>query len=251
VGIRLGEGRLLVAGLAALSFLALLAWGASPYAQYLDHAHQPSSAGGQVGATVVYVAGWLLMTTAMMLPTATRLVRAFERVTRSRVDAARLRLELIGGFLLVWLGVGYLFRAADILVHAGVDASGWLAGHSALVGAASLALAGAYQFSGLKHRCLTACRSPRSFIFRGWGGGRAHADAVRIGADYGRSCAGCCWALMLVMFGVGTTNVGWMLALAAVMAGERFAPARVQERLGAAIGFALLALAAVIAAQAL
>lgn len=247
MGARLAGGRALVVGLAALSLLALLAWGASPYARYLDHAHQPPSAAGQIGATAVYVVGWLLMTTAMMLPTASGLVRTFERVTRARADAGRLRLALIAGFLLVWVGIGYAFRAADILVHAGVDAWSWLGDHPALVGAASLALAGAYQFSPLKHRCLTACRSPRSFVMRGWSGGRAGADALRIGADYGRSCAGCCWALMLVMFGVGATNVFWMLALAAVMAGERFAPARVQARLGTAVGIALLTLAAVIA----
>jgi predicted metal-binding membrane protein len=245
---RLSDGRVLVAGLAALAFIAVVSWGVSPYGRYLDHAYEPATVAGQAGAIAVYVAGWLLMTAAMMLPTATGVVRAFERVTNARPNRTRLRLELVAGFLLVWLAVGYTFRAADILVHAGVASWGWLADRPALVGAASLALAGAYQFSALKRRCLTVCRTPRSFIYRGWTGARPHADALRIGMRYGRSCAGCCWALMLVMFGVGATNLAWMLALAAVMAAERFAPERLRARLEPATGVVLLATAAAVAA---
>jgi predicted metal-binding membrane protein len=229
---RLVGGGAFAGALAALALVALLAWGASPYARYLDHAHQP----GAAAAIAVYLAGWLLMTAAMMLPTATGLVRAFDRVTGG---AAALRLALVAGFLGVWLLVGYAFRAGDVLVHAAVDAA---AAPPSLVGAAALALAGAYQFSPLKHRCLTACRSPRSFVLRGWTGGRRGVDALRVGAAYGRSCAGCCWALMLVMFGVGAASLAWMLGLAAVMVAERFAPAR--WRVGEAVGVALLALAA-------
>jgi predicted metal-binding membrane protein len=49
-------------------------------------------------------------------------------------------------------------------------------------------------------------------------------DAFRIGVDHGVFCVGCCWALMLVMFVVGVGSVGWMLALAAVMAAEKNLP---------------------------
>ncbi len=34
----------------------------------------------------------------------------------------------------------------------------------------------------------------------------------------------CCWALMLLMFAVGTGNVGWMLVLGAVMAIDKNVP---------------------------
>jgi predicted metal-binding membrane protein len=249
VAARLLAGRSLVAGLAGLAFVALLTVDASPYGLYLDHAHQPPSAAGQAGAIALYLVGWLLMTTAMMMPTAAGIVRAFDRVTGARPDALRLRLSLVAGFLGVWLVVGYVFRGADVLVHLGVSSIGWLGERPSLVGAASFAVAGAYQFSALKHRCLTACRTPRSFILRGWGGGRPGVDALRIGVDYGRSCIGCCWALMLVMFGVGASSLAWMLALAAVMAGERFAPPRLQSRLGELTGSALLVLAVALAVQ--
>ena len=51
-------------------------------------------------------------------------------------------------------------------------------------------------------------------------------------------CVGCCWALMLLMFAVGTTSLGWMLLLALVMATEKNAPWG--RRLGRPLGVALL-----------
>jgi predicted metal-binding membrane protein len=250
---RLLDGRALAAGLAALALAALLAWGASPYARYLSHAYEPASVGGQAVALSLFLGGWLLMTTALMLPAASELLRLFDRAMRARPPAERLRLRLlvVAGFLSVWLLVGYLFRTADIGVHAAVDAIGWLAARPALVGASALAIAGAFQFSALKHRCLTACRTPRAFIVGGWGGMRPHADALRIGIAYGRSCVGCCWALMLVMFGVGTANLALMFALAAVTAAERFAPPAMGRRLGHAVGAILLGMATVVAAGAI
>jgi predicted metal-binding membrane protein len=51
-------------------------------------------------------------------------------------------------------------------------------------------------------------------------------------------CVGCCWCLMLLMFAVGTGNIGWMLALRAVMAAEKNLPAG--RRLASPIGAVLL-----------
>jgi predicted metal-binding membrane protein len=60
---------------------------------------------------------------------------------------------------------------------------------------------------------------------------------------HGAFCVGCCWALMLLMFVVGTGSVGWMLALGAIMAIEKNMPWG--RRLSAPLGFALLTWAAV------
>jgi predicted metal-binding membrane protein len=81
--------------------------------------------------------------------------------------------------------------------------------------------AGLFQFSSLKHRCLTACRSPRSFVYRHWRGGRAQLDAFRVGFFYCVSCVSCCLALMLVTFALGMASLAWMFGFAAVMAAEK------------------------------
>jgi len=230
-----------ILALAGAALVALVAWGASPYARYLDHDYQPASAAGQAGATVAFVAGWALMIAAMMLPTATALLQAVGRLGRDAAAARRLQLLTAAGFLATWAAVGYAFRAGDVMVHAGVDAWAWLADRPQLVGAGMLVVAGAFQFSPLKRRCLTACRSPTSFLYRHWRGRHASRDAVRIGLAYGASCAGCCWALMLVMFGLGTASLGWMLGAGTVMAVEK--NTAIGARLTAPLGVGLLAAA--------
>jgi len=59
-----------------------------------------------------------------------------------------------------------------------------------------------------------------------------------LGVHHGIFCVGCCWALMLLMFAVGPGNVGWMLALGAVMAVEKNMPWG--RKLGRPLGGGLL-----------
>jgi len=77
------------------------------------------------------------------------------------------------------------------------------------------------------------------FIVAHWRGVRPRLEAFRLGLDHGMFCVGCCWAIMLLMFVVGTGSVGWMLALAAVMAIEK--NVSWGRRLAAPLGGALLA----------
>jgi len=45
-----------------------------------------------------------------------------------------------------------------------------------------------------------------------------------MGLAHGAFCVGCCWSLMLVMFGVGLSNVAAMLALGGLTAIEKNVP---------------------------
>ncbi len=93
-----------------------------------------------------------------------------------------------------------------------------------MLGAATVALAGLYQFTPLKYHCLDKCRSPLSFIMEHWHGRHDRAQALRLGVRHGLYCLGCCWSLMLLMFAVGLGSLGWMLVLATVMAIEKNIP---------------------------
>jgi len=75
-----------------------------------------------------------------------------------------------------------------------------------------LALAGLFPFGRLKYHCPDKCRTPLGFVSHHWGGRTPLRDAFRLGLHHGACCVGCCWALMLLMFVVGTGSVGWMLA---------------------------------------
>ncbi len=232
----------LVIGLVALAWLVLLVWGQSPYGRFLSHEEigeiEVGLDGGALALAAVFVGGWTLMTFAMMLPTSLPLVQLFRRMTQRRADGARLVVLLIGGYLSVWMLFGVVAHIGDRGVHVVVDQSAWLEANAWLLGAGTLLLAGAYQFTPLKYHCLDKCRSPLSFITEHWQGSREQTQAFRLGVHHGVFCVGCCWSLMLLMFAVGVGNVGWMLVLGTVMAVEKNMPWG--RRLSAPLGVALL-----------
>jgi predicted metal-binding membrane protein len=240
-------------GLIALAWAALALWEASPYGRYLDHGNWTQI--GLAGAIcsflpqgellfplLLYTGGWLLMSAAMMLPTTLPLLEVFRRMTAGRADAQMLLGLVIGGYLLAWAGFGVVAHLLDIAVNLTVRQSDWLVFNGWVLGAAVLALAGAFQFSRLKHYCLTRCRAPLSFVVSRWHGRAPRREALRLGVAHGVFCVGCCWALMLLMFVVGTGSVGWMLALGAVMALEKNLAGNgwLARHLGTAFGIALL-----------
>ena len=122
------------------------------------------------------------------------------------------------------MSFGVLVHVADLVVHEATEQVRWLDVNYWVIGAGTLILAGVYQFTPLKYHCLDKCRSPFSFIAGRWSGGNELVQSFRIGLDHGIFCLGCCWSLMLLMFGVGAGSVGWMLVLGSVMAVEKNMP---------------------------
>jgi predicted metal-binding membrane protein len=246
-----------LASLIALAWVALWAWARSPYGRYLEHddwaASGPAAllcraipAGNVVVPMVFYAAAWILMTAAMMLPTTLPLFNAFDRLTAGRADHGRLLMLLGLGYMTVWGAFGLLAHALHSAVLSLLASVPTLAWHGWLIGALIIGLAGAFQFSRLKYQCLEKCRTPLSFVVEHWRGHTQAWHAFALGAHHGLFCVGCCWALMLLMFALGTGSLGWMLVLAAVMAIEK--NVRWGRRLSAPLGVALLSWAFVVVA---
>ncbi len=227
-----------LAALIALAWVSLLAWGQSPYERFLDHRALTDVTSDDVRLLVFFVAGWTLMIFAMMLPTTIPLIRLFRVVTNDRSNHITLAALLATGYLSVWMGFGVLVHLADLGVHEVSEQIGWLDSNYWVIGAGTLILAGAYQFTPLKYHCLDKCRSPFSFINARWSGGNELRQSFQIGLDHGIFCLGCCWSLMLLMFGVGAGNIGWMLLLGGVMGIEKNMPWG--RRLSAPLGVTLL-----------
>jgi predicted metal-binding membrane protein len=228
--------------LTLLAWLTLWAWGASPYGQRMGHRLAEFSLGSGLGGIVLpaalFVGSWTLMTVAMMLPTTLPLIEIFGRITYRRADHTRLMALLIGGYLGAWTAFGIVAQAGNWGLHQVVARTAWLASNARLLAGGTLILAGVYQFTPLKYRCLEQCRSPLSFIMQHWQGRRERREAFLLGAHSGISCVGCCWTLMLLMFAVSTGHLAWMLALAIVMAIEK--NVSWGRRLVAPLGVALL-----------
>jgi predicted metal-binding membrane protein len=207
--------------LVLIAWLTLAVWEGSPYAAYLGHA-------GGVGPlpleATLFAVGWLLMIVAMMLPSSVPLVVTFAALVRQRRRPVRLVALLLLGYLLVWGAFGLAAWVADRGIHAAVDAIPWLAEHPQLIIGTTLAVAGLWQFSPLRDRCLDECRSPLGFVVNRWRGASERAEALRMGIAHGAFCVGCCWSLMLVMFGVGLASASMMLILGAITAIEKNLP---------------------------
>jgi predicted metal-binding membrane protein len=231
----------LMGSLITLAWIALFLWERSPYGRYLDHDQLGAigtEARGLILAGGFYVAGWTLMTVAMMLPTTLPLLEIFRRLTARRADRSLLQIHVIVGYLAAWLGFGIVAHLGDWVLHELVEHVQWVGERAWVIGAGTLLAAGAFQFTRLKYRCLDKCRTPLSFVTEYWRGRHDQRNALMLGISHGIFCVGCCWALMLLMFGVGIGNVGWMLALGAVMAIEKNMPWG--RNISAPLGFGLL-----------
>jgi predicted metal-binding membrane protein len=192
-------------------------------------------------ALVVFLVCWQVMVVGMMLPSSMPIMSIMVHASRKPGQPRTTQLAFLAGYALVWTGFAAAAFLGDMLIHWWVHRWVWLYLHSWVIGAATLALAGGFQFSPLKQCCLQQCRRPFSF-FRHY-----YRKGVRgawlLGLHHGVFCLGSCWALMLVMFGLGVGSLVLMALLTGVMVVEKTFPGG--RRLSAVIGGVLLGLAVV------
>jgi predicted metal-binding membrane protein len=139
----------------------------------------------------------------------------------------------VGCYLVVWAltGIALLLGWSQLMqmLPAGQSMN--------YVFAAVLIIAGAYQFTPLKTKCLGYCESPMSFFMRRWKGGTR--GAVRMGLFHGLYCLGCCWPYFLLMVALGWMNLLWMALFAAIIFGEKIWSRGIWVARAAGIGFAI------------
>jgi predicted metal-binding membrane protein len=165
---------------------------------------------------------WGAMALAMMLPTAAPMILTYAELAETAArkgEPAASPLVLAAGYLAVWLGAAAMLATLQIVLARRSLLDPAMRSASPLFSGAVFIAAGFYQFSALKHACVTQCQHPFRFFFANW---TAEPRGVfRLGVQQGLYCLGCCWAMMLLMFAVGVMNVIWMAALGAVMTIEK------------------------------
>jgi predicted metal-binding membrane protein len=192
---------------------------------------------------ILFLATWQVMTGAMMLPSSLPLVRLFTTASRNQEQSRTVLTVFLGAYFVVWTGFAFAALAFDAGVHGAVSQWTWLADRPHMIAGTVLVLAGAFQFSPLKERCLDACRSPMGFLYQHYR--RGPKAAWNLGIRHGLFCLGCCWALMLVMFAVGIGSIAGMAGLTGVMTIEKAFPWG--RRLVPIVGVALIVWGAVLA----
>jgi predicted metal-binding membrane protein len=184
----------------------------------------------------MFLLGWVAMMAAMMLPAVVPMILLVNRWSRSQAQPAYRLVPFVAGYLFVWALAGAFYFALIALLGSWIPSSE----EGARIAASVLLVSGVYQFSPLKDRCLTACRTPLGFLMT-YGGRMARGSSgyLEVGARHGLFCLGCCWMLMVILVLLGVMNILWMLLIAGIIFVEKV------PRFGA--GFAKLAGAAVAA----
>lgn len=219
----------------ALAWVGIVSW--TPGSAAMDDmAMAPLSS---VAALGLFLLMWTIMMVAMMFPAALPMVLIFHRVSndrRQRGVAAVPTWVFVAGYLAVWAGFGVAFYGVEWGIR-------WLTGSGmarfpATVAALAFLAAGVYQLTPLKTVCLQHCRSPMGFVMFHWREGIA--GAVGMGVVHGAYCLGCCWALMVILLGVGVMNLAWIGLLTLLIFVEKVLPAG--ALVGRVVGGGLIAL---------
>jgi predicted metal-binding membrane protein len=193
----------------------------------------------------LFLVTWQVMTAAMMLPSTLPMMGIFAKTSRKQARPNLAFGVFLAAYFAVWTGFAIVALAGDAWLHWLVDQTSWLSDHEFVIPGTVLLLAGAFQFSSLKEKCLDACRSPLNFLFRYYR--RGTAGAWSLGVRHGLFCLGCCWALMLLMFAIGVGSLAWMAALTGVMTIEK--TTRYGNRLAPVVGIGLLLFGAIVLIQ--
>lgn len=179
---------------------------------------------------------WLLMSSAMMLPTFVPALRTFVHLGAAGASRPLDAVALVAGYAAIWAGAAlagalaqYWLAGAGLVAPDGASLSLWMT-------AALLLAAGLYQFSLFKSACLARCRMPLTFFMERWAPGPARA--LIMGLELGMLCLVCCWALMALAFVGGTMNLLWMGAATLFMTLEKLPD--IGLRLTRPAGYALL-----------
>jgi len=143
---------------------------------------------------------WSTMMAGMMLPSVYPWIRALARKT----DASPGWPGFLGGYFVAWTG----FSAGATGLQWGLSHLSGDLDSQRTAAASVLMVAGLYQWTPWKQRCLVHCRSPIGYFLTSWKDGRARF--FRMGLSHGLFCVGCCWALMLVSLVAGVMNLWWM-----------------------------------------
>jgi predicted metal-binding membrane protein len=205
----------------------------------LDHHYLLQASGlPWLAALEIFLLCWQVMTVAMMLPSSMPMIQLMVYAGRKQGHRVAMPLAFLAGYAVIWTAFAAGAFLGDTGVHYLVDLWPWLALHSWLIGAMTFFLAGLFQFSPLKERCLDQCRTPLGFFLHYYRKGVG--PAWQLGMRHGTFCLGCCWALMLVMFGVGVGNLVGMAALTGAMVIEKTVQGG--KRLSPVIGITLLLL---------
>jgi len=177
-----------------------------------------------VGAAVSFLAMWVVMMVAMMLPSLVPMLRRYRQAVGRAGDTRLDRLTaLVGfGYFLVWTVFGMAAFPLGVALAAVAMQQPALGRAVPLAVGAVILIAGCLQFTAWKLRHLACCReAPGRSCTLPANAGTAWRHGLRLGLH----CSQCCASLMAVLLVIGVMDLRVMAVVGAAIAVERLAPA--------------------------
>jgi predicted metal-binding membrane protein len=145
-----------------------------------------------LGSFSFYLAVWVPMMAAMMLPGAVPAVSRFVRANRRALAAPRFAASYLAVWTIVGLAVYLLYRP-----------------HGSTAAGALTIAAGVYELTPLKRDCRRRCHESATSGFR-----------------FGLHCVGSSIGLMVMLVALGLMSFTWMSVIAAVILAQKLLPPR-------------------------
>ena len=200
---------------AALITLGVLVVAATAWVWSIRRSSSMGAMGMGLGSVQSFATTWVVMMTAMMLPSALPLVFQFARKSEGRRGWQAATGALGLSYLSIWL----LFGLISYAVYRAVQMP-W--SDQRLIGGLALVAAAAYGLTPLKRsseaRCRELCALHQALPFN------VVRSGVVAGARYGISCVGCSAARMIATVLIGVSSLGWMVIIGGVVLVYKLAP---------------------------
>lgn len=163
---------------------------------------------------------WIVGMVAMMFPAMIPVTSMYNAtVAKSRPQAMIRSLLFLAGYLAMYSVLGLIAYFAVLLLLSLVSTISFLSYYGTLAVAVVLIATGLWQLTPFKRACLKHCVSPFGFFLTH--SRQGFTGAVRMGAEHGYYCVGCCYLYMVVMFVVAGMSLPAMALLAIMITLEK------------------------------
>ena len=226
----------IVAGWATTVAGSVLGW-----RMEMGHHHVIEAGGSVLTGPVVFLAGWMVMVAAMMLPSSLGTIRWFGTLSGVREARTRRSVAFLAGYGAVWGAVGVAALTGDAAIHDMTHRWAWLGARPWLIAGGALLIAGTFQLTAWSRHCRS---TERRHVRSAFDCAIGTTTAITLGAEHGMIRLRECWPVMLLSFAFGMTSLIWMAGLTALMIAER--SPRLAARTALASGAVFLVAAALV-----
>lgn len=207
-----------------LSVVTVLAWVATLSPQ-MGSAMMVDLDALSVNQASAYVVAWGVMMAAMMLPSAMPMILLYGILRQKQSKLGQKGLSPVVFalvYLVVWLVTGVPIYLVNVSVGLLERAYAAFATAAPYLLGTSFVLAGLFQFSDFKKKCLKVCQTPFQFLMGHWYTG--YKGSLRLSFEHALYCVGCCWALMGIMALLGSMSLRWLLLITVAVFIEKIMP---------------------------